>query len=80
MDEIRLGALAFWKPGWSYARKYPLRYGAFLCENCREEMGFEADSYIAIPCAKGEAPLTAIRRFVAHVAPIDAMAILARET
>lgn len=65
MDEIRLGTLLFWKPGWKHSRKYPTNYGAFLCETCREEMGFDAVQYVMVPCAAGEDMIAALE---AHLA------------
>jgi ribosomal protein L34E len=67
MDEIRLGVLLIWKPGWKYTRKYPTKYGAYLCEKCRAEMGFEAHSYIAVPCAEGVDQVTALRHYLAQI-------------
>ena len=69
MDEIRLGTLLFWKPGFKHVRKYPTKYGAFLCEKCRAEMGFEADQYVMVPCAKDEDMIEALKK---HLALLEA--------
>lgn len=80
MDEIRLGVLLFWKPGFKYVRKYPTKYGAFLCEKCRAEMGFEAEQYIAVPCGKDESIVAAMRRFLAEIdGPTPVMGDLVRD-
>jgi len=65
MDDIRLSVLLFWRPGWKYTRKYPSSYGAFLCEKCREEMGFGADQYIMVPCTKDEDMIEALKARIA---------------
>jgi hypothetical protein len=50
MNEIRLGQLLLWRPGFKWVRRFPLRYGAFLCEPCREKEGFGPQAFIAVPC------------------------------
>lgn len=65
MNEIRLGTLLFWQPGFKYTRKFPLRYGAFLCETCRKEEGFGAEQYVAVPCAKGVDMIDALKDYIA---------------
>lgn len=50
MNEIRLGQLLFWRPGFKYVRKFPLRYGTFLCDPCRAAEGFGPEAFIAVPC------------------------------
>lgn len=67
MDEIRLGVLLFWRPGWKRTRKYPTKYGAFLCEKCRAEMGFEAEQYVMVPCGKDEDMVLALRKRLAEL-------------
>lgn len=64
MHVIRLGTILFWKPGWKYTRKYPLRYGTFLCDSCREEMGFNAYQYVAVPCGEDQDMIEAMK---AHI-------------
>jgi hypothetical protein len=65
MDSVRLSALLVWKPGFKWTRKYPLKYGAFLCESCREEMGFGAEQYVAVPCRSEQDMVEAMKEFIA---------------
>jgi len=65
MDEIRLGVLVLWKPGFKYPRKFPLRLGAFLCDTCREAEGLGAEQYLMVPCTRDGDLLEALQTYIA---------------
>lgn len=64
MNDVRVAPLLFWQPGFKYTRKYPLRLGTFLCEPCRQEMGFGAHSYVAVPCSEGTDLVSALKDYL----------------
>jgi hypothetical protein len=64
LDEIRLPTLSFWRPGFKYTRTYPLRYGTFLCEDCKQEMGFGSHGYVAVPQAEGQDIVSALKDYL----------------
>jgi len=54
MNEIKLSDLSFYKPGWKWLRKFPLKLGAYLCDPCREREGIPAMNYAAVPMQPGQ--------------------------
>ena len=81
MDEIRVTSLCIWQPGFPFTRKFPLKYGSYLCDECRAHEGFGPENMLAIPWPEGRTQLQAVRDYLLLIggSAVDALRTLAPE-